>query len=195
MSTTTTVDATEGGTFADNNPVPEFPTTTEQDNNWGMPPTTPSPPIYAVGQPRVNNHASLHWTACYDNYCEVHRQMKDNNYYPRRGNDHHRRNHQQCDCPHTYPYELAVVIHIRHLNPRKACAYWPKGKRVCLNCQFLVNLDEHHQRCQTTAQRTPLADITLPLQEHTEPGGEVENSSPKRPHPQALPSRTNKSAS
>jgi len=82
MSTTTTIDANKGWTFADNNPIPEFPTTTEPDTNWGMPPTAPSPPLSAAGQPRANDHASLHWTACYDDYCKAHRQMKDNNYYP-----------------------------------------------------------------------------------------------------------------
>jgi len=32
---------------------------------------------------RHNDHASLHWTACYDDYCNTHRQSKDKNYYPR----------------------------------------------------------------------------------------------------------------
>jgi len=100
MTTTTTIDTNEGWTFADdNNPAPEFTTTTEPNNNWGIPPAAPSPPLSAVEQPRANDHASLHWTACYDDYCGAHRQMKDNNYYPRRGNDRRRRNHQQCDCP------------------------------------------------------------------------------------------------
>jgi len=102
--------------------------------------------------------------------------MKDNNYYPRRGNDRRRRTHQQCDCPHAHPYELAEVIRIRHLNPRKACADWQKGKRVCPDCRFLVNLDDHHQPCQTTAHRAPLADITP--QEDPETVGETENPRP-----------------
>jgi len=33
------VDTNEGWTFPDdNNPAPELPTTTEPDNNWGIPP-------------------------------------------------------------------------------------------------------------------------------------------------------------
>jgi len=88
--------------------------------------------------------------------------MKDNNYYPRRSNDRHRRSHQQCDCPNAHPYELAEVIRVRHLNSCKACADWQKGKRVCPDCRFLVNLNDHHLRCQSTAQRAPLADITPP---------------------------------
>ena len=38
----------------------------------------------AVEQPRRDDRASLHWMACYDDYCHTHRQMKDNNYYPAR---------------------------------------------------------------------------------------------------------------
>jgi len=68
------------------------------------------------------------------------------------------------------------VIRVRHLKPRKACADWQKGKRVCPDCRFLVNLDDHHQRCQTTAQRAPLADITP--QEDPETVGETENPRP-----------------
>jgi len=101
--------------------------------------------------------------------------MKDNNYYPRRGNDRRRRNHQQCDCPNVHPYELAEVIRLRHRNPRKACADWQKGKRVCPDCRFLVNLNNHHLRCQSTAQRVPLTDIT-PQSENPEPAAPAEEN-------------------
>jgi len=176
MTTTTTIDTNEGWTFADdNNPAPEFTTTTEPNNNWGIPPAALSLPLSAVEQPRANDHASLHWTACYDDYCGAHRQMKDNNYYPRRGNDRRRRNHQQCDCPNVHPYDLAEVIRVRHLNPRKAYADWQKGKRVCPDCRFLVNLNNHHLRCQSTAQRAPLANIT-PQPENPEPAAPAEEN-------------------
>jgi len=70
MSSTATIDTNEGWTFPDdNNPVPEFPAMTEPDNNWGIPPATPSPPPSAVGHPHTNDHASLHRMACYDDYC------------------------------------------------------------------------------------------------------------------------------
>ena len=92
MSTAATIDATEGWIFAINNQNVELPTRTEPDNNWGIPattihgwdapPTPPSPPLSAMGQPRADDHSSLHWTACYDDYYGVHRQIKDNNYYP-----------------------------------------------------------------------------------------------------------------
>jgi len=101
--------------------------------------------------------------------------MKDDNYYPQRGNDCCRRNHRACSCPHAHPFELAEVIRNRHINPCKACADWQKGKRVCPDCRFLVNMEDHHQRCHTTAQRIPLADITPP-QEDQEAAGPVEGT-------------------
>jgi len=78
MSTTATVDTNEGWTFAGHSHTSEFPTTTPADNEqakptndwdlavqatttdgWNVPPA-PSPPLSAVGQPRTNDHVSLH---------------------------------------------------------------------------------------------------------------------------------------
>jgi len=128
-----------------------------------------------VGQPRANDHISLHWTACYDDYCDAHRQMKDDNYYPQQGNDRRRRNHRPCSCPHAHPFELAEVICNRYLNPHKASADWQKGKRVYPDCRFLVNIETNHLRCSASAPRNPLADITTPQedQEKIAPPGEV----------------------
>jgi len=121
MSNTATVDTNKGWTFT-NVEQAELPTMTDNNNNWGIPdnatttdgwnapPPAPSPPVSAVGQPSANDHASLHWTACYDDYCNTHRQMKDDNYYPQRGNDRRRRNYRPCSCPHVHPFELAEVI-------------------------------------------------------------------------------------
>ena len=140
-------------------------------DGWNAPPPAPSPVLSPVGQPRANDHTSLHWTACYDDYCGAHHQMKDDNYYPQRGNDHRRRKHQPGRCPNAHPFELAEVICNRHLNPREACADWQKGKQVCPDCRFLVNMEDHHQRCHTMAERILLADITTPQedQENTTP--------------------------
>ena len=121
MSNTAIVDTNEGWTFTnvkqaelpmmtnnnDNWAIPDNATTTD---GWNAPPPAPSPPVSAVGQPSANDHASLHWTACYDDYCNTHRQMKDDNYYPQRGNDRRRRNYRPCSCPHVHPFELAEVI-------------------------------------------------------------------------------------
>jgi len=97
--------------------------------------------------------------------------MKDDNYNPQRGIDRHRHNRRPGSCPHAHPFKLEEVIRNRHLNPCNACADWQKGKRVCPDCQFLVNMEDHHQRCQTMALRIPLADITTPQedQENTTP--------------------------
>jgi len=104
MSTTATVGTNEGWTFAGRSRTSEFPITTSADNEqtelptnepnndwgiaatttngWDAPPAAPSPPLSAAGQPHTNDHASLHWTGCYDNYCNTQRQSTDNNYYP-----------------------------------------------------------------------------------------------------------------
>jgi hypothetical protein len=153
-STAATIDTAEGWTFADNHTITsEFPTTT---NNWDAPPTAPTPPLE---QSRTDNHASLHWTACYDDYCGVHRQMKDNNYYPRE--NRRSRRPQICDCPLSHPEELLQITRERRLNPRKACADWHKGKRACPDCRFLVRMENHHLRCSAA----PLVDPTPPQQD------------------------------
>jgi len=62
MSTSATVDTNEGWTFTDDTTVSEFPTTTEQNNDWGPVihatttdswnvPMALSPPLSAVEQP------------------------------------------------------------------------------------------------------------------------------------------------
>jgi len=130
MSTTATVDTNEGWTFAGCSCTSEFPTTTEPDNEstelpthnenpndwgiaatttdrWGAPPATPLHPLSAVGQPRTNDHASLHWTACYDGYSSTHHQSKDNNYNPCQS--YRRYWAQNCDCPLLHPNELLEV--------------------------------------------------------------------------------------
>jgi len=116
-----------------------------------MPPlTAPSPPL--------DDHVSLHWTACYNNYCGVYCQMKDNNYYPR---ENFWSCHPQiCDCPLSHPEELLQITHERRLNSRKACADWQEGKWACPDCRFLVRMENHHLCCSDA----PLAD-TMPQQD------------------------------
>jgi len=184
MSTTATVGTNEGWTFAGRSRTSEFPITTSANNEqtelptnepnndwgiaatttdgWGTPPAAPSPPLSAAGQPHTNDHASLHWTACYDDYCNTHRQSKDNNYYPRRSR---RRQATNCDCPLPHPNELLEVTREQRLNPAKACADWYRGKRVCPECWFLVNMQNHHLRCSAAAPRETLADVTPPQED------------------------------
>jgi len=99
---------------------------------------------------------------CYDDYCNTHHQRKDNNYYPRRSYRHRATN---CDCPLPHPNELLEVTHKQHFNPAKACADWYRGKRVCPECRFLVNMENHHLRCSAAAPRETLADITPPQED------------------------------
>jgi len=184
MSTTATVDTNEGWTFAGRSRISEFPITTsadneqtelptnEHNNDWGIAPTTTdgwsappaahSPLLSTAGQPHTNDHASLHWTACYDDYCNTHRQSKDNNYYLRRSRRHRATN---CDCPLPHPNELLEVTRERRLNPVKAYADWHRGKRVCPECRFLVNMENHHLRCSAAAPCETLADITPPQED------------------------------
>jgi len=63
-----------------------------------------------------------------------------------------------------HPQELREVTWERRLDPIKVCADWHRGKRVCPECRFLVNMENHHLRCSAAAPCGPLADIT-PLQE------------------------------
>jgi len=170
MSTTTTVDTNEGWTFASRSCTSEFPITTSADNEqtelptnesnndwgiaatttdgWGAPPAAPSPPLSAAGQPRTNDHAALYWTACYDDYCNTHHQSKDNNYYPCRSR---RRRATNCNCPLPDANELLEVTCQRCLNPVKACADWHRGKRVCPECRFLVNMENINPAGATAA--------------------------------------------
>jgi len=186
MSTTATVDTNEGWTFAGCSHTYEFPTTTEPNNEatelplhneplpargiaatttdgWQAPPAAPSPPMCVIGQPRTNDHASLHRTACYEDYCNTHRQRKDNNYYPCQSR--RRRQATNCDCPLQHLNELLEVTHERHLNPVKAYADWHWGKRVCPECRFLVNMENNHLHCSAAAPRDSLADITTPQED------------------------------
>jgi len=176
MSTTATVNANEGWTFTN---AEQANTETEHDNDWGIPanatttdgwntpPPTPLPLLSAVGLPHANDHASLYWTACYDDDCSTHRQMKDYNYYPQRSSRRrrHRRNRQMCDCPMPHPHELVKVTWERHLDPVKACADWQRGKRVCPECRFLMNIENHNLRCSAAAPCAPLADVTPPQED------------------------------
>jgi len=184
MSTTASVGTNESWTFAGHSCTSKFPITTSANNKqpklptnepnndwgiaatttdgWGAPPAAPSPPLSAAGQPHTNDHVSLHWTACYDDYYNTHRQSKDNNYYPRQSS---RCRATNCDCPLPHPNELLEVTREQRLNPAKACADWYRVKRVCPKCRFLVNMENHHLRCSAAAPHENLADITPPQED------------------------------
>jgi hypothetical protein len=122
--------------------------TNNATSGWDSIPSPPPLPSTVFEEP---NHASLHWSHCYDDYCETHRHAKDNNnYHPRRAEGSRRRaprRQQACECNAPHSYELANAIRTKHLNPRKACADWNRGKRVCKACGYLVRLEGHEERC------------------------------------------------
>jgi hypothetical protein len=122
--------------------------TNDTTSGWDDTPATPPLPPTVFKEP---DHASLHWSHCYDDYCGTHRHAKDNhNYHPRHAEGSRRRGprrQQACECGAPHPAALANAIRIKHLNPRKACADWKKGKRVCRACGFLVRLEGHEGRC------------------------------------------------
>jgi hypothetical protein len=53
---------------------------------------------------------------------------------------------QPCDCGTEHDPELDAVIKAKHLNIRKACRAWGRGKCVCDDCGFLVNKDGYEER-------------------------------------------------
>jgi len=81
--------------------------TTTTTYRWGTHPAAPSPLLSTIGQPRTNDYTSLHWTACYDDYCSTHYQSMDNNNYPRQSRRCHRA--QTCDFPLPHPNKLLDV--------------------------------------------------------------------------------------
>jgi hypothetical protein len=66
---------------------------------------------------------------------------------------------------------LANAIRTKHLNPRKACANWKKGKRVCRACGYLIRLKGHKERCAASATVTypPLVDVETEDEENEMP--------------------------
>jgi len=67
--------------------------------------------------------------------------------------------------PDIHPHELVKVTRERHLDPIQACTVWHRGKRVCPECRFLVNMENHHLCCSAAAPYAPLADITPPQED------------------------------
>jgi hypothetical protein len=146
--------------------------TNDTTNGWDDASSPPPLPPTVFKEP---DHAALHWSHCYDDYCEIHRHAKDNhNYHPRHAEGSRRRGprrHQACECGLPHPAALANAIRTKHLNPRKACADWKKGKRVCRACGFLVRLEGHEGRCGAGATVThpPPAEVKTEDEENEMP--------------------------
>jgi hypothetical protein len=152
--------------------------TNDATSSWDSIPAPPPLPPTVFKEP---DHASLHWSYCYNDYCETHRHAKDNNnYHPRRAEGSRRRGprrQQACECNAPHPHELASAIRTKHLNPRKACADWNKGKRVCKACGYLVRLEGHEERCGANA--SPPAEVKTEEEENEAPPAAHENEDPE----------------
>ena len=55
---------------------------------------------------------------------------------------------------------------------------WYRGKRVCPECRFLVNMENHQLHCSAIAPRVPLADITPPQEAPVEENPDAEAAAP-----------------
>jgi hypothetical protein len=119
-------------------------------------------------------HNDMHWSFCQDPYCTTHLHAKqNNNYFPGMVTASQNQQHcnQHCDCGMMHDPELDAVIRAKHLNVRKACRAWGKGKRVCYDCGFLVNLDGHEERC-SVANQTRSSPPDIRMDEAPVPAGE-----------------------
>jgi hypothetical protein len=160
--------------------------TNDATSSWDSIPAPPPLPSTIYEEPTMTHsatstHASLYWSYCYDDYCETHQHAKDNhNYHPHCAEGSRRRGprrQQACECNAPHPYELANAIRIKHLNPRKACADWNKGKRVCKACGYLVRLEGHEERCGANA--SPPAEVKTEEEENEAPPAAHENENPE----------------
>jgi hypothetical protein len=90
-------------------------------------------------------HNDLHWTFCHEEQCSTHEKEKQEKIYsPPRENGYP---HDHCYCGKEHHPDLDEIIRTQRLNARKACRRWQRGRRVCHNCRFLVNLEGHVTRC------------------------------------------------
>jgi hypothetical protein len=124
--------------MAESNPTVTFVKQEEEQPSGGWNrPTTPIPPTV------YDPHDDMHWSSCQDPYCTTHLDAKqNNNYFPGAGPAN-----QPCNCGTEHDPELDAVIRAKHLNVRKACRAWGRGKRLCYDCGFLVNKEGHEERC------------------------------------------------
>jgi hypothetical protein len=122
--------------MAEPNPTVTFVQQGEEQPSGGWNrPATPLPTT------TYDPHDDMPWSFCQDPYCTMHLDAKQkNNYFP--GADPA---NQLCDCGTEHDPELDAVIKAKHLNVRKACRAWRRGKCVCYECGFLVNKDGHEQ--------------------------------------------------
>jgi hypothetical protein len=149
----------------------------EQPN--GQPSEGWTRPITPLPATTYTPHDMEHWSFCTDDYCQVHMQAKENNNYWPKANTRRRRRNTSCDCGQPHHPDLDAAIANKHLNSKAACKAWQKGKRVCPNCEYIVNMDGHQYRCSN-----PLPSMTPDLPNAStlaEDGSDKENIPPSEP--------------
>jgi len=161
---------------------PEVLTDDNIPDHWTAITTTPlSPPPPMKPE---TAHAILHWSACRDDDCLIHQSSKrDSGHYPqqqssRRSKGKKPQNHQKCNCKEPHPTPLNYIIHDKNLDPRKACLAWKKGKRVCWDCECLVNPVDHAARCTGRTQETTPETTNEPADEPVTNDDNQENRDP-----------------
>jgi hypothetical protein len=141
-----------------------------------------------------NPHDDEHWSFCTDDNCQTHLQSKQNsNYWPKAASRRGRRN-SPCGCGQPHHPDLDRAIRTKHLNPNVACRAWSRGKRVCHECGYVVNLDGHQERCseRPSAPSPPLSPWPnihegQPQNDDSmivEDGSDKENTPPREPSAQ-----------
>ena len=117
-------------------------------SGWDTPQIDEPLPAQAYEVP----HAAMSWTTCTNDYCNTHRSEKEGAYYPQPRRRRQQRTVQRgCGCTTQHDPALVDAIITRQLNPKKACTDWKKGKRLCEDCNFLVCLEGHQERCGANA--------------------------------------------
>jgi hypothetical protein len=112
-----------------------------------------------------NLHNDMHWSFCQDPYYTMHINAKqNNNYFPGIGiaSQNQQYCNQHCDCGIKHNPELDTIIRVKYFNVWKACRAWGKGKCVCYDCGFLVNLDGYKEQYSIANQtRSSLSNIRI----------------------------------
>jgi hypothetical protein len=131
-------------------------------------------PLTPLPTTTYSPYEDLHWSLCYDDYCSVHLQSKqNNNYCPTAGSagPTHQRHKKLCNCGQEHYPELDAVIQPKHLNIQKACWAWQWAKQVCYDCGFLINMEGHKARCDAS-RLTHSSPSDVQMTDTSAPAGE-----------------------
>jgi hypothetical protein len=114
----------------------------EQPSGGWNHPATPLPPTIH------NALDDIYWSFCQDPYYTTHlHAQQNNNYFPGIGSANRGQQYlnQPCNCGMKHNLELDTVIKAKYLNIQKAYRAWGRGKHICYDCGFRVNMDGHKE--------------------------------------------------